>query len=197
MLVMAADPLLELLARLVRYDLDGIVHASDPYPFARKLIDLFKASSRLLNRFVSSPPIHIKDDRIGSIQHRFVLGPAIERDVYADRQSAFLEASRKELNTSVELVHSRGVRRSACNQYDLFDCRVLRGLGAERMVSKEPGACVRQQSKNQHPACSRKAHRFVLQGKRKFQKGGFEATTIGLLALKSQQSDGFSLGGLV
>jgi hypothetical protein len=37
----------------------------------------------------------------------------------------------------------------------------------------------------------------VLQGKRKFQKGGFEATTIGLLALKSQQPDGFSLGGLV
>jgi hypothetical protein len=63
------------------------------------------------------------------------------------------------------------------------------------MVSKEPDACVRQQSKNQHPACSRKAHRFVLQGKRKFQKGGFEARAIGLPAIKPQQTDGFSLGG--
>jgi hypothetical protein len=39
------------------------------------------------------------------------------------------------------------------------------------MASKEPDACVRQQSKNQHPACFRKAHRFVLQGKSDFKSG--------------------------
>ena len=77
MLVVTADPFAEFFSCLFGDDLDAEVHEAEPDPFVGPGVDHFHASARFLNDLMAGTAVHVKDDRIGIVEDRFVGGPTV------------------------------------------------------------------------------------------------------------------------
>ena len=84
-LVVAADPVEELVARLPLGDLDGVVQADQPHALVHQLLDRLEVV--VLDHRVAAAAVHEEDERAGAVEDRLVLGPAAGDDHRLDARA--------------------------------------------------------------------------------------------------------------
>ena len=77
-LVIAADPVQELVARLPLGDLDGVVQADQAHALVHQLLERLEVVP--LDHRVAAAAVHEEDERAGTVEDRLVLGPAAGDD---------------------------------------------------------------------------------------------------------------------
>src|SRR5438105_7933089 len=116
MLVITAQPVLELFAALVLGHFDGEMRAHQPDASSHEVVDDLQAV--LLDEGMTCPAIGVEEDTVGTLERLFAIGPAVA--IVPDLQSwnsrqTFVEQK----NTGVELMLHRPVAWPA-GQHDQF-----------------------------------------------------------------------------
>src|SRR4030095_3211264 len=120
LLIMAADPTLELRTCLIRFDLDAGVHAANPHALLPPLLDFLNARSVAFYDFVIWPAVHVEDHRVRAVENLLILRPAIEHDVHMQVRRALRETLCEKLHAGIELVHPRRMRGFAGDEHELL-----------------------------------------------------------------------------
>src|SRR5690606_14578971 len=130
-------------------------HTADADPGLCEFINQLETASVLLNNFVTSTTVHVKDNRICLLKDSFIFRPAVQDNVDMQTGHVF-QAFRQKLNTCIELMHSRRVRRLSGDENQIFRsiCQCHRGQSTEHQHRHEHGR--RHDTENLFDNCTHK-----------------------------------------